>query len=309
MQYRRLGRAGIKLSAISLGSWITYGGSVEAEGATACVRAALDAGINHFDTADVYQGGRAEEVLRGALDGVARSSVALATKVFWPTGDGPNDRGTSRKHMFESFERSLRRLGTDYIDILYCHRFDGETDPEETMFALNDLVQQGKVLYAGISEWPADRIREARGIQRRLGLRPLAASQPQYNMLNRNIEREVLPACRDEGIGLVVFSPLAQGLLTGKYRTGEAAPEGSRGAGNERMLRPETLAKVEKLRPIAEQAGISLSQLALAWVLRLPEITSALIGASRPEQVQENVAAVNAPLTPDLLRAVEEALK
>lgn len=309
MQYRRLGRAGIKVSAISLGSWITYGGSVDAEGAKACVRAALDAGINHFDTADVYQGGRAEEVLREALAGVPRSSVVLATKVFWPTGDGPNDRGTSRKHIFESFERSLRRLGTDYVDILYCHRFDNETDPEETLFALNDLVQQGKVLYAGISEWPADRIREARGIQRRLGLRALAASQPAYNMLNRNIEREVLPACRDEGIGLVVFSPLAQGLLTGKYRAGAEAPQGSRGAGNERMLRPDALAKVERLRPIAEQAGISLSRLALAWVLRLPEISSALIGASRPEQVQENIGAVDVAVTPDVWRAVEEALK
>ena len=309
MQYRRLGRAGIKLSAISLGSWITYGGSVDAGGAAACVRAALEAGINHFDTADVYQGGRAEEVLREALAGVPRSSVVIATKVFWPTGDGPNDRGTSRKHMCESLERSLRRLGTDYVDILYCHRFDGETDPEETMFALNDLVQQGKVLYAGVSEWPADRIREARGMQRRLGLRALAASQPQYNMLNRNIEREVLPACRDEGIGLVVFSPLAQGLLTGKYRAGEAAPAGSRGAGNDRMLRAESLARVERLRPIADQAGVPLSQLALAWVLRMTEITSALIGASRPEQVQENVGAVDVHLTPDLLRAVEEALK
>ncbi len=309
LQYRRLGRAGIKLSAVSLGSWITYGGTVEADGAKACVRAALDAGINHFDTADVYQGGRAEEVLREALAGVPRSSVVLATKVFWPVGDGPNDRGTSRKHIFESFERSLRRLGTDYVDILYCHRFDGETDPEETMFALNDLVQQGKVLYAGISEWPADRIREARGIQRRLGLRALAASQPRYNILGRDIEREVLPACRDEGIGLVVFSPLAQGLLTGKYRPGQAAPEGSRGAGNERMLRGEALAKVEKLRPIAEQAGLSLAEMALAWVLRLPEVTSALIGATRPEQVQENVRAAGVTLSADVLRAIDEAVR
>jgi L-glyceraldehyde 3-phosphate reductase len=309
LQYRRLGRAGIKISAVSLGSWLTYGGSVDADAARSCVRAALDVGINHFDTADVYQGGRAEEVLRQALDGVPRSSVVIATKVFWPTGDGPNDRGTSRKHLFESLHRSLGRLGTDYVDILYCHRFDAETDPEETMFALDDLVRQGKVLYAGISEWPADRIREARGIQRRLGLRPLAAAQPQYNLLNRGIEREVLPACRDEGIGVVCFSPLAQGLLTGKYRPGEAAPAGTRGARNERMLRADALAKVDRLRPVAEGAGVPLAQLALAWVLRLPEITSALIGATTAEQVRENAAAADPRLTPDVLAAIEEAVR
>ena len=309
MQYRRLGRAGIKVSAVSLGSWLTYGGSVGAEGARACVRAALDAGINHFDTADAYQGGQAEVVLRQALEGVDRSALVIATKVYWPTGPGPNDRGTSRKHLLESVDRCLRRLGTDYVDILYCHRFDDETDIEETVFALNDLVQQGKVLYAGVSEWPAHRIKEARGIQRRLHLRALAASQPAYNMLSRGIEREVLPVCREEGVGLIVFSPLAQGVLTGKYRTGEPAPAGSRGAGNERLVREENLRRVERLRPIAEQAGIPLAQLALAWVLRLPEISSALIGASRPEQVAENVQAADIRLTPDVVAAVEEALK
>ena len=308
MQYRRLGRAGLKVSAVSLGSWITYGGSVGSDAALACVRAALDAGINHFDTADVYQGGRAEEVLRQALDGVVRHSLVIATKVFWPTGDGPNDRGTSRKHIFESVERSLRRLGTDYVDILYCHRFDPDTDPEETMFALNDLIVQGKVLYAGISEWPADRIREARGIQRRLGLRALAAAQPNYSLLHRAIERDVLPACRDEGIGIICFSPLAQGLLTGKYRAGEGAPAGSRAADNARLLRPDALARVDRLRPIADGAGIPLAHLALAWVLRHPEVTSALVGATRPEQVAENVAASHVGLTPDLLAAIDEAL-
>jgi len=309
MQYRRLGRAGIKLSAISLGSWLTYGGSVGAEAASACVRAALEAGINHFDAADGYQGGRAEEALCAALDGVPRSSVVIATKVFWPTGDGPNDRGTSRKHLLESLERSLRRLGTDYVDILYCHRFDAETDPEETVFALNDLVQQGKVLYAGVSEWPADRIREARGLQRRLGLRALAADQPGYSLLNRGIERDVLPACREEGLGLVCFSPLAQGLLTGKYHSGEPAPEGSRAAGNQRMLRPDNLAKVDRLRPLAAQAGVPLPHLALAWILRLPEVTCALVGASGPEQVVENAAAADVRLTPDLLEAIEAAVR
>jgi len=309
MQYRRLGRAGIKLSAVSLGAWLTYGGTVEGDQSGACVRAALDAGINHFDTADAYQGGHADEALRAALDGVPRHSYVLATKVFWPIGPGPNDRGTSRKHLVESLEASLRRLGTDYVDILYCHRFDEETDPEETMFALNDLVQQGKVLYAGVSEWPAHRIREARGIQKRLGLRGLGASQPVYNMLNRGIEREVIPACRDEGIGLVVFSPLAQGLLTGKYRSGEPVPTDSRGSRNQGMVRAENLARVDRLRPIAEQAGLPLGHLALAWILRLPEITAALVGATRPEQVRENAAAAEIKLTPDVLAAIDEALK
>ena len=309
MQYRRLGRAGIKVSAISLGAWLTYGGSVGGEQASACVRAALDCGINHFDTADAYQGGQADLALRQALEGIARTSYVLATKVFWPIGPGPNDRGTSRKHLFESVEASLRRLGTDYVDILYCHRFDEETDPEETMFALNDLVAQGKVLYAGVSEWPAHRIREARGIQKRLGLRGLAAAQPVYNLLNRGIEREVLPACRDEGLGLVVFSPLAQGLLTGKYRPGEAVPESTRGSRNQGMMRQEHLERVERLRPIAAQAGLPLPHLALAWILRLPEITAALVGATRPEQVTENAGAADVKLTPDVLAAIEGALK
>lgn len=294
---------------MSLGSWLTYGGSVGADAAQACVRAALDAGINHFDTADAYQGGEAELVLRHALEGVDRGALVLATKVYWPTGPGPNDRGTSRKHLMESVDRCLRRLGTDYVDILYCHRFDEETDPEETVFALNDLVQQGKVLYSGVSMWPAHRIKEARGLQRRLGLRGFAASQPVYNLFSREIEREVIPVCREEGMGLIVFSPLAQGVLTGKYRPGEAAPAGSRGAGNERLVRAEHLQRVERLRPIAEQAGLTLAQLALAWTLRLPEVSSALIGASRPEQVAENVKAAEIDLTADVIAAVEEALK
>ncbi len=309
MQYRRLGRTGIKISAISLGAWLTYGGTVEHDRSAECVRAALEAGINHFDTADAYQGGKADIALRAALVGVPRHSYVLATKVFWPIGPGPNDRGTSRKHLFESLEASLRRLGTDYVDILYCHRFDEETDPEETMFALNDLVQQGKVLYGGISEWPAHRIREARGIQRRLGLRALGASQPRYNMLARDIEAEVLPACRDEGIGLIVFSPLAQGLLTGKYRSGEPAPEDSRGSRNRGVVRPENLVRVDRLRPIAAQAGIPLSHMALAWILRRPEVSAALVGATRAEQVRENAAAADVQLTPDTLAAIDEALK
>jgi L-glyceraldehyde 3-phosphate reductase len=309
MRYRRLGRAGIRLSAVSLGSWLTYGGSVGRDAARACVRAALDAGVNHFDAADAYQGGAAEEALRFALEGVERSAVVIATKVYWPTGPGPNDRGTSRKHLFESLERCLRRLGTDYVDILYCHRYDQETDLEETLFALNDLVQQGKVLYAGVSEWPAYRIKEAREMQRRLGLRAIAASQPGYSMLRRGPEQEVLPVCREEGIGVVAFSPLAQGVLTGKYRPGQPAPEGTRGAANAGLLRPESLERVERLRPVAEGAGLTLAQLALAWVLRLPEVTTALIGATRPEQVTENVRAGEVDLSPDVLAAVEEALR
>lgn len=309
MQYRRLGRAGIKVSAVSLGAWLTYGGTVERDRSGECVRAALDLGINHFDTADAYQGGQADIALRAALEGVPRHSYVLATKVFWPIGPGPNDRGTSRKHLHESLEASLRRLGTDYVDILYCHRFDEETDPEETMFALNDLVQQGKVLYAGVSEWPAHRLREARGIQRRLGLRALACCQSRYNMLSRGIEAEVLPACRDEGIGIIAFSPLAQGLLTGKYRPGEEPPTDSRGSRNARLLQQESVSRVERLRPIAAEAGLPLTHLALAWILRRPEVAAALIGATRPEQVEENAAAADLVLSTDVQAAVEAALK
>ncbi len=307
MEYRRVGKSGLKISAISLGSWITYGGSTEDDVAIATIRRALGLGCNHFDTADVYQGGRAEEILGRALDGVVRSDVVIATKVFWPTGNGPNDRGLSRKHVVESCERSLKRLQTDYVDILYCHRYDPEADLEETLRALDDLVRAGKVLYAGISEWPAFRIKEGTGLSRELGLHSLAVDQIQYNLLHRDPEREVIPACREAGMGVVAFSPLAQGLLTGKYRPGVQAPEGSRGAGNPRMVRAEALERVERLRPIADAAGIPLGQLALGWLLSRPGVTSALVGASSPAQIEENTKAADAALPADVLEAIGKA--
>ncbi len=308
MQYRRLGKAGIKVSAISLGSWITYGGTTEDQMAVRTVRRALDLGVNHFDTADMYQMGRADEVLARALKGVSRWEVVLATKVFWPIGNGPNDRGLSRKHIVESFERSLKRLGTDYVDILYCHRFDSEVEIDEPLRAIDDLITSGKVLYCGISEWSAVQIQEACRIGRGLHLDPLAVDQLQYNLVHRGPEAEVLPVCREMGIGVIAFSPLAQGLLTGKYRAGDPAPDGTRGAAKPRILDENVLRRVERLRPVAEGAGIPLAHLALAWLLAQPGLTSALVGASVPEQIEQNVAALDVAITPDLGRAIEQSL-
>lgn len=315
MRYRRLGKTGLKVSEIALGSWLTFGTATAREDALATVRKALELGINHFDCADVYgeRPGAAEEFLREALAGVPRHSYVLTTKAFWPVGDGPNDRGLSRKHIVESVHRSLRRLGTDYVDIFYCHRYDPETPLEETLRAIDDLIRQGKILYAGISEWPAAQIARAAEIARRLGLHPVAVNQPIYNLLDRKIEAEVLPVCRDEGIGVVAFSPLAQGVLTGKYGRGRSLPPGTRAADERvnqymrRFLTEENLARVERLRPIAGRLGLSLAQLALAWVLRLPEVASALIGATRPEQVEENVRAVGVTLSEEDLREIDEA--
>lgn len=317
MQYRRLGGTGLKVSEISLGSWLTYGSSVELERAKACVQQAYELGINFFDSSDIYghRPGAGEESLGESLRPYPRHSYVLATKVFWPVGPGPNDRGLSRKHVIEACNASLKRLGTDYVDLYYCHRFDPETPLEETLQALEDLVRQGKALYIGFSLWTAAQIAEAVGIQKIRGWSRFTASQPPYNMLNRSIEPEVMPLCAREGIGQVVFSPLAQGVLTGKYKAGEAPPAESRATdpkGSQfvkNMLNEETLGKVDRLKAVAEQAGIPLAQLALAWTLRRPEVSSALIGATRPEQVVENVKAVGYTLTPDLIEAVDAALK
>lgn len=316
MKYRRVGTTGLKVSEISLGSWLTFGTATDREQALATVRRALDLGINHFDCADVYghRPGAAEEFLAEALEGVPRHSYVLTTKAFWPVGEGPNDRGLSRKHVVESVNRSLKRLGTDYVDIFYCHRYDPETPLEETLRAIDDLIRQGKVLYAGISEWPAVQIARGARITRELGLHPIAVNQPIYNMLDRKIEPEILPVCREEGIGLVVFSPLAQGVLTGKYRPGRGLPGGTRAADERvnqfmrRFLTEANLARVERLRPIAARLGLSLAQLALAWVLRLPEVASALIGATRPEQLDENVRAAGVTLSGEDLQDIEAAL-
>ncbi|MGK5740442.1 aldo/keto reductase family protein [Micromonospora sp. URMC 103] len=316
MEHRRLGRSGLQVSEITYGNWLTHGELVAREAALACVRAALDAGITTFDTADVYALGAAESVLGEALRTVRRESVEIATKVCLPTGDGPNDRGLSRKHVLESCHASLRRLGTDYVDVYQAHRFDGTTPLEETLVAFDDLVRQGKVRYLGVSEWTAGQITAALDLADQLGLRSrIVSNQPQYNMLWRVIEAEVLPLCRREGIGQLVFQPLAQGVLTGKYRPGEQAPPGSRATSGGRaprfigrVLGDALLERVQLLRPVAEEVGVSMAQLAIAWTLRQDGVSSAIIGASRPEQVAENAGAAGIRLDAGALARVDEVL-
>ena len=315
MEYRHLGRSGLKISEIAYGNWITHGSQVEEDAATACVRAALDAGITTFDTADVYAEGRAEEVMGRALSGAPRDSVEIFTKVYWPTGSGQNDRGLSRKHIIRSAEASLRRLGTDYIDLYQAHRYDYETPIEETMRAFDDLVRSGKVLYVGVSEWRASEISDALRVADSLGLDRIVSNQPRYNMLWRVIEAEVLPLCSAEGIGQLAFSPIAQGVLTGKYLPGAAPPASSRAtdaAGGSRfisrLLTDAALEAVQRLSPLASEAGLSLAQLAVAWTLQNPLVSAALVGATRPEQIEENVKASGVRLEPDLMRRIDETL-
>lgn len=311
MNYRRLGGSGLKVSEISLGSWLTYGGYVEKERAVASIRKAYDLGINFFDTANVYERGAAEELVGAVLKEYPRESYVLATKVFWPMGDGPNDRGLSRKHIMEQAEASLKRLGHDYVDIYYAHRHDPETPLYETLRAFDDLVRQGKVLYIGVSEWPASVIAEAVGLMDRYLLDRIVVNQPVYNMFNRYIEKEVIPVSERSGIGQVVFSPLAQGLLTGKYKSVDDVPADSRAAKLEnvrRQITAERLEKVRQLEGVAAELGMTLSTLALAWILRLPNIASALVGASRPEQVEENAKASGVKLSDDVIARIEEIL-
>jgi aryl-alcohol dehydrogenase-like predicted oxidoreductase len=314
MEYRRLGRAGVRVSAISLGSWLTYGGAVEDRTAIACLHRAYDLGINFFDTANQYRRGGAEEVVGRALKDVPRDSYVLATKVFFPMGEGPNDRGLSRKHVMEQCHASLRRLGMDYIDLYQCHRYDPETPLEETLRALDDLVMQGKVLYVGVSEWSATQIADAVYVARALNLDRIVSNQPIYNLLQRYVEREIIPLCEREGIGQVVFSPLAQGVLTGKYRPGQPPEQGTRAADPEsnmfmyNLMKDETLAAVQRLQGVAAEAGYSLAQLALAWVLRQPNVSTAITGASRPQQVDENVRAADITLPDDLLQRIDDTL-
>lgn len=314
MQHRALGRSGLRVSEISYGNWITHGSQVEEDAAHACVRAALDAGITTFDTADVYAGTRAETVLGRALAGVRRESYELATKVYWPTGPGPNDRGLSRKHIMESAHASLRRLGTDYVDLYQAHRYDPSVPLEETLRAFDDLVRAGKVLYVGVSEWTAAQITDAVRLAAEMGLDRIVSNQPQYSMLWRVIEAEVVPACREVGVGQIVWSPLAQGVLTGKYAPGTPAPEGSRATDPtgasfiRRWLNDTVLTRVAALAPLAADAGLRLSQLALAWVLANDNVASAIIGATRPEQVAENAAAAGVRLDPDLLARIDAVL-
>ena len=315
MQYRRMGSTGLLVSEISLGSWLTYGNAVENEIAIRTMEKAYELGVNFFDTANVYNRGEAEKVVGTALGKYDRASYVLATKVFFPMSDRPNDSGLSRKHIRESLHASLKRLKLDYVDILYCHRYDSNTPVEETLRAFDDLIHEGKVLYGGISEWTAAQIEEAAHIANSKLLNRFAVNQPRYNMLHRQIEEEVIPVSQRNGIGQVVFSPLAQGLLTGKYKSPDDVPADSRAANSKmnffikRDLTRDSLEKVGKLTAIAESLGIPLSRLALAWILRQPNVASALVGASRPEQIEENVKASGVELPDDVLADIEDALQ
>ncbi|MBP3964798.1 aldo/keto reductase family protein [Paenibacillus lignilyticus] len=311
MEFRRLGGSGLKVSEVSLGSWLTYGGYVERENAVKAIEKAYELGVNFFDTANVYERGAAEILLGETIKQFPRESYVLATKAFWPMGDGPNDRGLSRKHVIEQANASLKRLNTEYVDIFYCHRYDPETPLQETLRAIDDLIRSGKVLYAGVSEWTASQMADALGTADRYLLDRIVVSQPIYNMFERYIEKEVIPYGEKNGIGQVVFSPLAQGLLTGKYTSAADLPEGSRASKLEWMrkgITDEKLAKVRALSEIAGELEISTGQLALAWILRQPNVASALVGASRPEQVIENVAASGIKLSEDVLARIETIL-
>ncbi|MET3696471.1 voltage-dependent potassium channel beta subunit [Bacillus oleivorans] len=314
MKFRKLGRTGLKVSEISLGSWLTYGSTVATDQSEKIIDTAYETGINFFDTANVYERGEAEIVVGKALKKYPRESYVLATKVFWPMGEGVNDRGLSRKHVYEQANASLKRLGLDYIDIYYCHRYDPETPIDETLRTIDDLVRQGKVLYVGVSEWTASQISEALRTSDKYLLDRIVVHQPAYNMFHRRIEAEVIPYSEQQGISQVVFSPLAQGLLTGKYKLGQPLPENSR-ATNEKinrsmqsLLKEENLVKVGKLDEVAKGLNISLSQLALAWILRQPNVASALIGATKPEHVLENVKAIDVTLSEDVLEEIEHIL-
>lgn len=312
MKYRRLGNTGLKVSEISLGSWLTYGGYVDNQSAVNTIHRAYDLGINFFDTANVYMRGEAEKVVGHALKDYPRDSFVLATKVFWPMGDGPNDRGLSRKHIIEQAHASLKRLDVDYVDIYYCHRYDSETPLEETLRALDDLVRQGKVLYVGVSEWTAEQITEAVHLADKKLLDRIVVNQPQYSMLYRKIEEEIIPVSKKHGIGQVVWSPLGQGVLTGKYKKGAEPPEGSRAESGQqfinRLLTDENLDKVEQLTKVAKELEISTAQLAIAWILREPNVSSALVGASRPEQIEENAAASGIELSEEIINKIEKIL-
>lgn len=309
MKYRRLGKHGIKVSEISLGAWLTYGSSVEADNAIAIMRAAVDAGVNYLDIADIYAKGEAEKVVGKAIKEMRRSDLVISSKLFWPMSDNVNNRGLSRKHIMESVEKSLQRIGTDYLDLYFCHRFDPETGVEETVRAMSDLVTQGKVLYWGTSVWESEQIEQAVGDARAHGCYLPAVEQPRYNMLDRHIEPAIMSTCARNGMGMVVWSPLAQGILTGKYNDGAA--KGTRGADTMWLagqLTDENIAKVKQLGEIAQELNITVGQLALAWILRRPEISSAITGATKLSQLQENVAASEVVLEPDLLEKIEKVI-
>lgn len=314
MEHRYLGDSGLLVSAISYGNWITHGSQVEDDRAITCVHAALDLGITAFDTADVYAETRAEEVLGRALQGVRREGIELFTKVYFPTGPGRNDRGLSRKHIMESCHASLRRLRTDHIDLYQAHRFDTETPIEETMTAFADLVRQGKVNYIGVSEWTAEQLRAGAALARELRI-PFVSNQPQYSMLWRVIEAQVVPTSRELGVSQIVWSPLLQGVLTGKYLPGQPPPQDSRAAHGDPktntmqlFMNDELLTAVQQLGEVAERAGCTTAQLAIAWVLRNDNVASCIVGATRPEQLEDNVGALDVELSDELVAEAEALL-
>ena len=314
MEFRNLGRSGLKVSAISYGNWLTHGSQVEEDAALECVARALELGITTFDTADAYAGTKAEVVLGKALKDQRRERLEIFTKVFFPTGRGMNNRGLSRKHIIEGLNGSLQRLGTDYVDLYQAHRYDYETPLEETMLAFADVVRQGKALYIGVSEWTAAEITAAAALARELHV-PFVSNQPQYSMLWRVIEEEVVPACETEGLSQIVWSPLAQGVLTGKYLPGEPPPDGSRATDElggksmiSRWMRDEVLQKVQALKPIADEAGLTMAQLGVAWVLQNPNVASAIVGATRPGQLDDNVKAAGVKLDAGVMQAIDDVL-
>jgi len=309
MKYRRLGSAGIKVSEISLGGWLTFGGTVEEKMTARIVAAAIDQGVNFIDLADIYSRGEAEQVCGRILAGRTRTDLVVSSKLFWPMSEDINDRGLSRKHIFESIDKTLARLGMEYLDIYFCHRFDPETEVEEVVRAMDDLMRQGKILYWGTSVWEADQIVAAAAAADNFHAYRPQVEQPRYNMLDRHIEPEIMPTCARLGMGLVVWSPLAMGMLTGKYNDG--VPAGSRGATSEWLrntITDENVEKSRRLMAIAGDLGITAGQLALAWVLRRPEISSAITGATRPEHIASNAAASGVELDSSTIDAIENIL-
>ncbi len=312
MEYRNLGRSGLKVSAIALGGWITFGRTVKDQKmAQDIIQKAYDSGITFFDIADAYAHGESERMMGAVLKDFPRHTLVISSKLFWPMSDDPNDKGLSRKHIMESVDKSLQRVGTDYLDLYFCHRWDEETPLLETMRAMDDLIHQGKILYWGTSMWTAAQIQQAHDLAEKYHLYAPQVEQPEYNMIERaSVENEIIPVAEKNGMGLVTFSPLHGGILTGKYEggIGKETRMATIDWMKDEMFSKETQAKVKRLAPIAEKLGVSRAQLALAWAMRRPAVSSVITGATKVTQVEENLAALTAELTPDLLAEIDAAL-